>query len=160
MAYHDDLLAQAVRLVHETPESQASLRRAVSTAYYAVFHMLVAASKSKWSDANFRNMLGRAFDHGTMARASGDFAKSDAYEFNEEKTAVVKTLRFVSRTFSQLQEQRHFADYDLSKNLTHTEALAQVLSAKKVLEDWQSIQDEEIAQAYLLSLLFKSRNSR
>jgi hypothetical protein len=42
MAYHDDLLTQALQLVRVTPASQLSLRRAVSAAYYAVFHFLIA----------------------------------------------------------------------------------------------------------------------
>jgi uncharacterized protein (UPF0332 family) len=52
MAYHDDLLDQALKLVHEEPSNpkQAGLRRAVSAAYYAVFHL-----------------LGRAFGFLTMA---------------------------------------------------------------------------------------------
>ena len=46
MAYHDDLLAQALLLIHVTPPSQLTLRRAVSAAYYAVFHYLIAEATS------------------------------------------------------------------------------------------------------------------
>ena len=43
MAYHDELLEQAIDLVHRDPADprQASLRRAVSTAYYAIFLLLI-----------------------------------------------------------------------------------------------------------------------
>jgi hypothetical protein len=42
---HDQLLAQAWLLAKKEPKRplQASLRRAVSAAYYAVFHLLVDA---------------------------------------------------------------------------------------------------------------------
>jgi uncharacterized protein (UPF0332 family) len=44
MAYHDDLLQQALQPVHKEPRNpkQASLRRGVSTAYYALFHLLIS----------------------------------------------------------------------------------------------------------------------
>jgi len=45
MAYHDDLLSQAVHLVHTAPSTKASLRRAVSAAYYAVFHFLIRGNQ-------------------------------------------------------------------------------------------------------------------
>lgn len=43
MAYHDDLLTQAEDLIHKNqPKStQADFRRAVSSAYYALFHLLI-----------------------------------------------------------------------------------------------------------------------
>lgn len=41
MAYHDDLLAHSLALVHTQPQSELTLRRAVSSAYYAVFHLLI-----------------------------------------------------------------------------------------------------------------------
>jgi hypothetical protein len=37
MAYHDDLLDVTFDLVDEADATQAGLRRAVSTAYYALF---------------------------------------------------------------------------------------------------------------------------
>ena len=42
------------------------------------------------------------------------------------------SLRFVALTFTQLQEDRHFADYNLTKDLDPTDALNQVKSAEKI----------------------------
>ena len=46
MSLHGDLLDQASRLAVQEPRRprQASLRRAVSAAYYALFHLLVDAA--------------------------------------------------------------------------------------------------------------------
>jgi uncharacterized protein (UPF0332 family) len=46
MAFPDDLLEQANHLANREPElpRQASLRRAVSAAYYALFHLLIVPS--------------------------------------------------------------------------------------------------------------------
>ena len=43
MAFADDLLKQAFLLLNKEPRTptQASLRRSVSTAYYALFHLLI-----------------------------------------------------------------------------------------------------------------------
>jgi hypothetical protein len=43
---------------------QASLRRAVSTAYYALFHLLVTEAASNWSRPELRSRIGRLFEHG------------------------------------------------------------------------------------------------
>ena len=43
---------------------QASLRRAVSTAYYALFHLLVSETTLNWKPVETRAALGRLFEHG------------------------------------------------------------------------------------------------
>jgi hypothetical protein len=70
----------------------------------------------------------------------------------------VKDLRFIGLTFWNLQDQRHFADYNLTKDLEPEEALAQVDAAQKFFTTWQFIRNEDIAQAYLVSLVVKHRN--
>lgn len=56
MAFAEDLLKQAFLLVHKEPKSprQASLRRSVSTAYYAVFHLLIQETSANWSRLDTR----------------------------------------------------------------------------------------------------------
>ena len=156
MAYHDDLLQQAVALVHTVPPTQASLRRAVSTAYYAVFHLLIAEAVANWSNAVLRPQLGRAYDHGTMRQASVQTANKG---FPGEDPIVVAGLRSVARTFDELYGQRHFADYNLTKDLTPTEALSQVTSAATVFKTWPSIGSVQIAQEYLVSLVVNPKRA-
>jgi|SRR5579862_5791010 hypothetical protein len=157
MAYHDDLLSQALSLVHTAPFNQASLRRAVSAAYYAVFHFLVAEATSNWNNAALRTALGRAFDHGVMKTASNRLLNKEDFPFAGEDPQVVATLRLVARTFSQLQQDRHFADYNLTKDLDATDALNQVKSGEKIFNVWPSVRSEQIAQEYLVSLVVKTR---
>lgn len=155
MAYHDDLLAQALQLVHVSPPSQLTLRRAVSAAYYAVFHLLISEATSNWSNASLRTALGRAYDHGIMKTASNRILNTADYPFAGEDPAVVGNLRSMARTFSQLQEDRHFADYNLTKDLEPLAALRQVKSAQKIFDTWPAIRAEQISQAYLVSLLVR-----
>jgi len=80
------------------------------------------------------------------------------FPFTGEDPRVVAALRAVAKTFAQLQEQRHIADYDNGTFWTRTEALAWVKSAEQAFAVWKSIRSEEIAQAYLVSLVVKKRD--
>jgi hypothetical protein len=50
MAYHDELMAHALDLIHVSPPSEMHLRRAVSAAYYAVFHLPIFESTQHWDN--------------------------------------------------------------------------------------------------------------
>jgi hypothetical protein len=66
------LLEQARHLARreKTRPRQASLRRAVSTAYYALFHMLIGEATLNWKRVDQRDLLARFFEHGKMKTAS------------------------------------------------------------------------------------------
>jgi len=70
MAYSDDLLEQAQHLAQREPKRprQASLRRAVSSAYYALFHLLISETTKNWKRPAERHTLARMFDHGPMGK--------------------------------------------------------------------------------------------
>src|SRR5579863_4384971 len=70
MAFADDLLEQAYHLANlEGGEpKQASLRRAVSTAYYALFHLLIDEAVGNWGVTRQRGILARVFDHREMKK--------------------------------------------------------------------------------------------
>ena len=71
MAFAQDLLKQAFHLLNKESKNptQASLRRSVSTAYYALFHLLIQEASANWSRADTRDYLARAFEHRTMKQA-------------------------------------------------------------------------------------------
>ena len=104
MAFHDDLLRQAIQLVHKEPKNpkQASLGRAVSTAYYALFHLLISESVSNWNLFAFR-----AFDHNVMKAASKRVLDARQFPLTGESPRVVAALKLVAEAFAQLQEKRH-----------------------------------------------------
>ena len=160
MALHDDLLRQALRLAHNEPvrPKQASLRRAVSTAYYSLFHLLVSDAAANWKRKDLRPQLGRAFDHGTMKAASNRVQDRSRFPLGEQDPLVVSALRNVAKAFTQLQEQRHAADYDNSRIWSRTQALVQVKAAEQAFADWARIREHPLAQEYLVSLLVKRRD--
>jgi len=122
MSFAQDLLEQAEHLIDwdGVDPKQASLRRAVSTAYYALFHLLIDEAVGNWSVARHRGRLARAFDHGPMKRVCDDYVKSF---YKAGKPASELPLKEVAQTFSELQLRRHTADYDNS--YVWTRAIAQ-----------------------------------
>jgi hypothetical protein len=70
MAYHNELLSNAKDVLVFKPQNQATLRRAVSTAYYSIFHLLIFESCQLWGLAERRQNLARQFDHDPMRTAS------------------------------------------------------------------------------------------
>src|SRR5580698_6369369 len=94
---------------------QASLRRAVSTAYYALFHLLIQEATRNWKRAQQRPLLARAFEHGRM-KVACDKKRTDLNTFmrrvpqppaNQRTSA--QHLHTVVNTFIEAQQQRHTA---------------------------------------------------
>ena len=152
MALADDLLEQAPHLARRETKKpkQASLRRAVSTAYYALFHLLIADAVRNWKRSGQRTTLARAFEHGRMKSASAAIAGKS---FSEEDPAAAANLRKIASAFIQLQQHRHTADYDNSVTWSRTQALAQINRAAEAFRIWRDIRTESIAQDYLIRML-------
>jgi uncharacterized protein (UPF0332 family) len=156
MAFAEDLLEQAQHLARRdrTKPKQASLRRAVSTAYYALFHLLIREAVSNWKRHDQRTTLARAFDHGRMKSASQQVGNR---KFEGETAHIVADLKRVAGAFYRLQEFRHLADYDDAAKWSRIDALEAVELASAAFEAWQSIKEEKIAQDYLLQFLVQRR---
>jgi uncharacterized protein (UPF0332 family) len=152
MTFPKDLLEQANYLARRERRKpkQASLRRAVSTAYYALFHLLIAEAVGNWKRTDQRTKLARTFEHGRMKQAS---IKTVKEEFSGQSAQTVMDLQKVADAFIRLQDFRHKADYDNTFTLTHTEALRQIALASDAFASWSAIRKEKIAQDYLLALL-------
>ena len=133
---------------------QASLRRAVSNSYYALFHLLIREAVSNWKRPDQRAELSRAFDHAPMKKASNQVSSA---KFPGSPKPIVDQLKEVAKAFSELQEMRHLADYDSSKQWSRTDVLSIADKAKTAIATWRVIRNENIAQDYLLQLLVHRR---
>jgi uncharacterized protein (UPF0332 family) len=153
VAFAEDLLKQALLLLNKESKNptQASLRRSVSTAYYALFHLLIQEASANWSRADTRDYLARAFGHRTMKDASTR-AENATYDSSVPPQVAAK-LRSVAKAFRELQVQRHVADYSNATKWDRNKASAKVNQAKTAFSDWKSIRNEYVAQRYLVSLL-------
>jgi uncharacterized protein (UPF0332 family) len=130
----------------------------ISTAYYALFHLLISEAVANWNRVNLRAALGRAFDHNIMKATSNRIQDTRQFPFTGEDPTVVASLKAVAKIFAQLQEKRHIVDYDHTTFWTRTEALAQIKSAEQAFATWKLIRNEQIARVYLVSLVVKKRD--
>lgn len=133
-------LHMAQFLVHAQPPSEVFLRRAVSSAYYAVFHLLILESAQHRDKEPLRTTLGRAYDHALMKTASNRILDVREFPYIGEK------LKEIAQGFGQLQEDRHFADYNLTEPLDPGDALRQVNAAEKIFVTLPAINREQIVQ--------------
>jgi hypothetical protein len=70
---------------------------------------------------------------------------------------LVAKLKEIAQGFSQLQQDRHFADCNLTQSLDPGTALSQVKRAEKIFLLLPLIKNEQIIQEYLTLLLVKNR---
>jgi uncharacterized protein (UPF0332 family) len=151
MAFAEDLLEQAYHLANMdtgTPK-QANLRRAVSTAYYALFHLLIDEAVGNWNIARQRSILARTFDHAKMKAVCRDH--KDRF-FSAGQPSAGVPLKNVASALSDLQENRHTADYDNGVHWSRIDALNQIDDARDAFADWQAIRATGAAQDFLLQL--------
>ena len=141
---HEDLFSQAETLakLDVKKPKQVNLRRAVSSAYYAVFHYLVHEAccvqiGTQHAQAPYRHALGRAFAHSIMKEACTSFGGGtlkDAVIKGLRDTSgnypILKQIQDIASTFAELQEKRHLADYNRSERFKRSDVLALVEEAK------------------------------
>ena len=137
-----DGLIQSARLLADGGgnPSQESLRRAISGAYYALFHALCYAfadlvvgetpedrASEEWYQAY------RSLDHGHLARQC---RHADVNRYSP-------SLRFFAATFDALQTSRHQADYSPRDNYNQDEALAIIDRAEAAIADFAAASEGE-----------------
>jgi hypothetical protein len=157
----EELLEQAKFLL-TLPPNQANLRRAVSTAYYALFHLLVRSTVLNWKEPVHQARLARIFEHERMKKVSGATIKSIGAEIGPGDSHSIDVLSRteltkVAQSFIILQQARHNADYDLEKPLDPKDALGRVDLASSAFVSWEMTRNSESAKEYLFSLLFKEK---
>lgn len=159
-----DLLAQAVQLARQEPgrPRQASLRRAVSTAYYSLFHLLVDEATRRLVRGSGRRglqqALARAFVHGEMREAAHGFAGGPlSGGLRAALGRADPELIFVARVFVALQEARHAADYDPARRFSREECRDFVQRAERAFTAWRAVRTTLAADAFLVALLADRR---
>jgi hypothetical protein len=175
LALHHDLLEQAEHLVARERQKpkQASLRLAVSAAYYALFHLLVSDGARLLSPTQPRGLSGRiqrAFNHRDMRTVCKGFVEADLavgrgglpnqipaptrdlLTFRLEPTLVT-----VLQAFVELQEARHQADYDPTMALSRLGAASHVDTARTAFASWQTIRRTPNAVVFATALLLQKQ---
>jgi hypothetical protein len=134
----DDLLEIADMLAarEEDRPKQASLKRAVSTAYYALFHALsdlcgseLIGKPSPRTWVNYR-IIDRSLDHGSTRNILDP--KKEAISRDPE-------INVIALAFSNLQHERHIADYDPEFTLSRANALELVAQSRGAIRTLRSL---------------------
>ena len=171
MAFHDDLLNQASYLAtcDKGKPKQASLRRSVSAAYYAIFHLLIteaAALAGSKLNTEGRIRLRRAYAHADMKAVCASYASATtALKFNQQiapllSFPIATELMNVADTFVSLQEARHLADYDLQSKFSRLSVLTQIGDVTNSFADWVVVRTSPNAKVFLMDLLVRKSWSR
>jgi hypothetical protein len=160
MGIAEDLLTLAGRLANPAPiePEQASFRRAISTAYYALFHLLVQEAVQRWNgSATARFGLERRFEHRTMKDVSNTVWRGSWRGWSTPSPVVPVELQNVASVFVDLQEARQQADYDNAKTWVSMDVQALVADAQFAFDNWSTVRLHPTANEYLLSLLIGNK---
>ena len=147
-----DLTKTARRLVQPdaAQPTQAGLHRAVSTAYYALFHCLAAAGTDllvgNGRGPEWRQVY-RALEHGKARRAC---------QQREAMLAFPSEVRNFAETFADLQGTRHEADYALEGQYPKLDVLATINRAGKAIDRFEQAGVRH-RRSFAVHVLFKRR---
>jgi uncharacterized protein (UPF0332 family) len=149
-----ELLATARRLAapSRSRPRQADLKRAISTAYYALFHAIARSNADRFVGVGTNradrpwNQTYRALDHNAAFKACGNLAGPH----------FSPGLIQLGVAFRTLQEQRHKADYDPHHRVSLQDALASIATAEAGLSALKAATNKE-RTALAAHLLFKTR---
>jgi len=94
----------------------------VSTAYYALFHLLVGESMTRIvADPTLRSRVALSFQHDRMKHVCQEYSEAkldDAGYLTIKSGAVIPVqLQDIGTAFVSLQNARHQADYDTGMSL-------------------------------------------
>lgn len=162
-----DLIAVARLLLTAgtAPPTEAQLRRAVSTAYYALFHTVSRAAAERFMGPGSEDSAGyvllyRGFNHGRMRTICKEL---DARQLSKElrrhlgKDVVSQDARSFAIDFAALQEARHSADYDPRALFLPSDTSELIEMAVHGLAAFSRIAPDE--QADILALMLVSARS-
>lgn len=154
-----DLIATA-RLLATHPRRgrppEANLRRAVSTAYYALFHSLaeccadaIAGRRrpNRSSDAWLR--VYRALDHGTANRRCHD---------QTEIGKLPPEIQNFAAWFSEMQQRRHLADYAPDANFDREEAAHLITETEDAIRRFENVPPQH-RRAFAVHVLIAVRRN-
>lgn len=160
MSLAEDLLEQADHLASRDAgrPRQASLRRAVSTAYYSLFHLLIEdAAGYLVGNSPLAKIVARSFDHKNLRGAAISIGEASRNPNGAQglrsvlRQPISLGLAEACDTFVNLQEQRHRADYDLSKPFTRSETKALVIDAYFAHATWRHERTTHNARVFILA---------
>lgn len=163
----DHLLEQAERLVQPPPAGpprQVDLRRAISAAYYALFHEIVTNAGDQvvgfiHRSSREHGLVCRAIDHGTIKKSCIDLGKTTPpakYAPYLPTGGFGPGLTSVIAVFPDLMDARHNADYNTLARFLTSDAKGHILTSRAAITALRNAPADH-RKAFLFLLLFPPR---
>lgn len=163
----EHLLEQANRLIEPPPAGpprQVDVRRAISAAYYAVFHATVTAAADQFVAVTKRNTASyslayRSIDHKwlrTLCEAVKKPALPAKYARFAPSAGFGRSIAEFATAVLELQEKRHSADYDPMIRVKTSDAQLAINTARVALDRFSNA-DPQARETFLSLLLFSPR---
>jgi len=148
---------------------QAFLRRSVSTAYYAVFHLITGDSTALVCvDAHaspVAHRLRRSLNHVDLKKVFASLL--DSLEYDQKRgsgpgpiSMPLKCMQALAETFIGLQKAREAADYAFDQPVDALKADQALANAEAVISEWQLLSPDLKQQFAELLLLRVMPNPR
>ena len=133
---------------------QTDLQRAVSDAYYAMFHTLAACCADMLIGTGYIarrrpewRQIYRALEHGYARRQCGNSAALAEYPM---------AIRRFARHFSETQRLRHLADYDPDTTLTRRDVVQLINETERIIAEFNRAPIDR-RRAFAVHVLFRTR---
>jgi hypothetical protein len=144
-----------------SPPSDAQLRRAVSSAYYALFHRVVRAGAQRFMGPGTEarpgyNLIYRGFTHSRLKDVCKRLDITPLAPRMQEqlgRQSVGQDMRDFASGFVALQELRELADYDSQAAFQQSDAIGSVEAADFALRAFDRTAPEEQADVLALMLV-------
>lgn len=146
------------------PPRQVDLRRAISDAYYGIFHATLAAAADQFVGASNRStseyvLVYRSISHGAVRELCLEVKKptiSRLLARHVPPGGFGLALKAYAEGLLELQEKRVSADYDPQKRYRTLDAAAAIAAAQRALMQFKNTTDAE-RESFLALLMFKPR---
>lgn len=163
----DHLFDQAEKLVAPPPAGpprQVDLRRAISAAYYAVFHFVLTAAADEFVGVTKKTtrrytLVYRSIDHRALRDLCSEAKKPQLtakYGKYAPSNGFGPNIQAFASAVLELQEKRHSADYDPSSRVKTSDVRLAIATARSAIRRFERASPGRRG-AFLALLLFPPR---
>jgi hypothetical protein len=163
----DHLLDQAERLIASRGGSvarQVDLRRAISSAYYALFHTVATGASDDLVGRTHRHtaryqLVYRSVEHRSLLRLCTDVSKTklpEKYANHQPQGGFGSDLLAFADTVVELQEKRNRADYDPGFRAVKSEVVLDIARGRAALAHFRNASRSQ-QRAFVSLIVFSPR---
>jgi hypothetical protein len=148
------------------PPRQVDLRRAISSAYYGIFHAILTAAADQFvgvtqrSSSQYR-LVYRSIDHKALRVLCEEVIKptlSAKYRPYEPRNGFGPNIAAFAAAVLDLQQKRHEADYDPSVRMRMSDAVLAVRTARAALARYRRASSQR-RRAFITLLVCPPRSN-